>query len=168
MDDFESFGDFLEGLSKQRVAKLPDSILLVGRTSAGRMQPFQLDEDWRLLVLSATRKYFGRNPVEVPDAAPGILEPSPAEGTNVVININVVNVTGAPVSLRLWLDENNPPSDYFMFGICGGTVPANGYWQWTGELPLQAGYSVWGQAGAANALYAHIALAAPLGSYRLP
>jgi hypothetical protein len=168
MDDFETFGEFLDGLSKQRVAKLPDSILLVGRTSEGRMQPFQLDEDWRLLVDCATPVYTGRNPVEIPDGAPGLLEPSPDGGTIVVININVVNVTGSPVALTLWLDENDPPSDYFIFGICGGTVPANGYWQWTGELQLQAGYSVWGQAGAANALYAHISLRAPLGSYRLP
>ena len=167
MDDFGSFSDFLEGLGKRALAKLPESIIPMGKTSEGKMLPLQLDEDYRLLIAGATPKYYGRNPVEVPDAAPGILQAGP--GTNPVvmaININVVNVTASPVALTLWFDIDDPPSDYFIFGSCGGTVPANSYWQWQGELYMEGFYNIWGQAGAANALYAHVALRDSLGGHR--
>jgi hypothetical protein len=126
-----------------------------------------LDEDYRLLVEGATPRYYCHNPVEVPDTAPGILQAGPGTDPVVMaININVVNVTAAPVSLTLWFDEDDPPRDYYIFGICGGTVPANSYWQWQGELYMEGFFNIWGQAGAANALYAHIALRDPLGGHR--
>lgn len=121
----------------------------------------------RLVIDAATPQYYSLNPVEVPDAAPGILLAGPGTGAvRMVININVVNVTVAPVALTLWHDIDDPPSDYFIFGICGGTVPANGYWQWQGELYLEGSYNIFGMAGAANALIAHFGMRAPLRAHR--
>jgi hypothetical protein len=167
MDDFDSFSDFLAGLSRRTAAKLPDSILLIGKTAEGKYLPFGLDEDYRLLLDNATPKYYGSNPVLVPAAA-GKLLTAPAGSNTVVVDINVVNVTGAPVALTLWRDNYPTPRDSLIFGICGGSVPANGYWQWRGKMALGVGYSIWGQAGSANALYANLSYRDNAGSWRTP
>lgn len=167
MDDFDSFSDFLAGLAKRTAAKLPDSILLIGKTSAGKYLPFALDEDYRLLVDNATPKIYGMNPILVPTTA-GKLLTAPASSNYVVVDIDVVNVTGVDVTLTLWRDNYPAPRDSLIFGICGGSVPANGYWQWTGNLALGVGYSIWGEAGSANALYAHLSYRDNIGKWRVP
>jgi hypothetical protein len=168
MDDFGSFDDFLSGLPK-KITKLPESIMPLGEsdTHAGKMLPLLLDRDYRLVVDVATPKYYGRGPVLVPATA-AFLEEAPASGKTICTGINVVNVTASPVTLKLWLTDEAPPADYYMFGIFGGTVPASGLWQWTGQVALEAGVGIYGEAGTAKALYAHMSLRDPVSVFRTP
>jgi hypothetical protein len=167
VEDFDSFSDFLEGLSRRRDAKLPDSILLIGKTAEGKYLPFGLDEDYRLLLDNAPPKYYGLNPVLVQTVA-GKLLTAPTGSNYVVVDIDVVNVTGAPVALTLWRDNYPKPRDSLIVGICGRMVPANGYWQWRGKMALGVGYCIWGQAGSTNALVAHLSYRENAGSWRIP
>jgi hypothetical protein len=168
MDDFGSFDDFLSGLPK-KITVLPESIMPLGEsdTHAGKMLPLVLDKDYRLVVDVAGPKYYGRGPDLVPTTA-ALLEAAPASGKLICVGINVVNVTANPVSLKLWLTDDAPPNDIYMFGIFGGNVPANGLWQWAGEAVLEAGVGIYGEAGAANALYAHISMRDPVSVFRTP
>jgi hypothetical protein len=168
MDDFETFEDFLSGLPK-RVTELPESIMPLGESAShpGKMLPLALDRDYRLVVEVAGPRYYGRGPVLVPTTA-GVIEAAPASGKRACVGINVVNVTANPVSLKLWLTDDAPPNDIYMFGIFGGNVPANGLWQWTGQVALEAGVGIYGEAGTANALYAHISLRDPVSVFRTP
>jgi hypothetical protein len=168
MVDFGTFDDFLSGLPK-RITQLPESIMPLGESAShpGMMLPLVLDKDYRLVVEIATPKYYGRGPVLIPTTA-GVLESAPASGKTICIAINVVNVTASPVSLKLWHTDEAPPLDYYRFGIFGSNVPANGLWQWTGILVLEAGVGIYAEAGAANALYAHLSLRDPLSVFRTP
>jgi hypothetical protein len=168
MDDFGTFEDFLSGLPK-RVTELPESIMPLGESAShpGKMLPLALDRDYRLVVEVAGPRYYGRGPVLVPTTA-GLIEAAPASGKRVCIGINVVNVTASPVSLKLWHTDDAPPNDIYMFGIFGGNVPANGFWQWKGILVLEAGVGIYGEAGAANALYAHVGVRDPMSNFRMP
>jgi hypothetical protein len=126
--------------------------MLLGYYREGtRYVPFLLDGDNRLVMQFVTWKYYARSPIVVPTTV-GILESGPGSGTRVVTNINVVNVTGNPVSLKLHVDEEEA-TDYNVFGICGEDIEANSMWQWEGEIALESSH-VWGVAGDANALYA--------------
>lgn len=64
------------------------------------------------------------------------------------------------------MNIDDPPNDYYIFGICRGTMPAHSYWQWQGELYIDGGNEIWGRAEAENALYAHLAVRAWVASYR--
>ena len=153
-DDFGSFEDFI---ARTPMAILPESVMLLGYYSGGtRYVPFLLDDDNRLVMQFVTLQYYAKSPVVVPNAAAGKIETGPASEARVVTNINIVNVTANPVSLKLYLAEEEALNTN-VFGICGGTVAANSLFQWEGELVVGP-ESVWGLAGAADALYATITL----------
>jgi hypothetical protein len=168
VDDFGSFDDFLTGLPK-KITELPESIVPLGEsaTHPGKMLPLVVDKDYRLVVDVITPKYYGRGPVLVPTTA-GVLESGPAGGKLVCVGINVVNVSASPVTLKLWLAEEAPPEDYYMFGSFGGSVLANGLWQWTGVVVVESTFAIYGEAGAANSLYAHLSMRDPRGVFRTP
>jgi hypothetical protein len=168
MNDFGTFDDFLSGLPK-KITQLPESIMPLGESAShpGMMLPLVLDKDYRLVVEIVTPKCYGRGPILIPTTA-DVLESAPASGKTICIGINVVNVTSNPVSLKLWHTDEAPPLDYYRFGSFGSNVPANGLCQWTGILVLEAGVGIYGEAGVANALYAHISLRDPVSLFRTP
>jgi len=154
MSDFGSFEDFIARTPR---AVLPESVLLLGYYKDGtRYVPFLLDGDNRLVMQFVTLQYYARSPKVIPSASAGILENAPGSGTKVITNINVVNVTANPVTLKLHIAEEEA-TNYNVFGICGGEVAANGLFQWEGELVLGP-EALWGQAGTASALYATITM----------
>lgn len=161
---FEGFGGF--GRRRQYFPPLPEDIYLRGENPTGNIVPFILDNDERLLLKVATRIYYKTLPKRIFQASINELYAAPGDGvTRNVIGIDIVNVTASPVTCTLYWSENDPPSVYEKFGIVGGSVPANGLWTWRGELLIET-RSVWGQAGTANALYAHIQVASTENVYR--
>lgn len=165
--DFSTFGGFGGfGRRRQYFPPLPEDIYLHGENDASDKVPLILDGDERLLLKVVTRIYYKTLPKRIFQASINKLYDNPLDGvTRNVIGIDIVNVTGSGVTCTLYFSENDPPSSLEKFGICGGSVPANGLWSWRGNLYMETRH-VWGQAGTANALYAYIAVASTENVYR--
>ena len=79
--------------------------------------------------------------------------------------INLVNLTGSPVACKLFHSEGTPTDDSTVFGLAGGTLPANEGFQWQGKLSLAVS-GVYAQAGSANAIAALVTVRSGAGMVR--
>jgi hypothetical protein len=160
---FDGFGGF--GRRRAYFPPLPGDIYLHGENPAKVMVPFLLDGDQRLLLRVASRIYFSSTIKTIPQSSIGELIAAPIDGiTRNLIGIDIVNTTSSPVICTLYWSSGSPTADE-IFGICGGSIAANGLWSWRGSLYLDD-RGVWGQAGTASALRAYFSVAATESTWR--
>lgn len=154
--DFDSLFDELRPQPAPLEALTPLGLL------SGQALPWLVDGEDALVVMPASPQYLLRLPVLVGTSVT-LLE---AGGSGLdVCEINLVNLTGSPVTCKLFHSEGAPVDDSMVFGLAGGTVPANGSFQWQGVLSLAVS-GVYAQAGAANAIVALVTVRLGAGMVR--
>jgi hypothetical protein len=154
--DFIGFGEY----DYKPPPYLPDTAHLHGYdTVEKRDVPLRVDGQRNLLLVVAPQVYVQKRPALIPITTPGILAAGSAAGRQYLVGIDVVNTTGAAVSLKLYYaPQDITPDDTFIFATCGEDVPANGLFTWRGCFMLETDGAFWGLAGAASALRAFLSI----------
>ena len=157
---FEDFEDFMKHfkISRQSMT-VPDRIGLMAYFYDEKRAAFlQIDSDHRLVFAPGTPLYEARLPVLIPIYPNRAkLEDAPTDGHNrLVVGIDILNYTDTACGCNLFLCEEAPADFDFSsnFGLAGEAIQPYSVWSWRGAIELDATTSIWGEAGAANALRA--------------